>query len=259
MTKTTFILGILFCLSITSLIIASLAFTKKMNVGDKLPSKSRIITQPDWQNPRAYNLGPQPYANQPAYMCKGQGVDGNVGSGNMTTKGGGPCPCSIGYIPRWWSAATVWTAEERDTLNTCASIMTSGGIRSPTDCKNCADAWNLLAREKPWNPDPNNPRYQQFIDVGCNGDSSCDPESNYPHTDGTEFINTCGWCQNKGAWTPPVPCNPEGNCGNCNGCCSAQYGCTDFSPVLKPTATPEARNAFCKFESSDNKYCGKVK
>ena len=249
--------GILFCLSITALVIACLAFTKKVYVGPKLPSKSQIITPADWQNPKTYGLGPQPHATQPSYMCKGQGVVGTVGSGNMATKGGGSCPCSIGYIPRWWSAASGWTGDERNTLNACASTMVSGGITSPADCKNCADAWALLNREKPWNPDPKNPRYQAFIDAGCGGDSGCDPESNYPHTDGTEFVSTCSWCQQPGAWTEPEPCNPAGDCGNCKDCCTAQYGCTDFSKISS-NLPANAVKSFCNLlvENPDGKYCG---
>ena len=235
--------GILFCLSITALIIACLAFTKKISPDFKPPT----MEQSNWQNPRAWLLPAKPDL-PPRFMCKGQGVDENVvvGTGSMATKGGGLCDhnprgCKIFDIPAWWSAAGGFTDEQRIILNKCAK-----SVEGVVDCKACANAWSLLQEKKPWR---NN---LECANASYGSSSPCDPENYYPYTDGSEFVNTCSWCSNPGAWTPPVPCNPSGDCENCGDCCSADYGCTDFSPGID--LPREAVKAFCN--STYGKYCG---
>ena len=97
--------------------------------------------------------------------------------------------------------------EQRIILSNCAK-----SVEGVIDCKACANAWSLLQEKNLGEPN------LECANASYGSSSPCDPENYYPYTDGSEFVNTCSWCSNPGAWTPPVPCNPSGDCENCGDC-----------------------------------------
>ena len=106
--------GILFCLSISALVIACLAFTKKVHITPppKMPPPTITCKTPAHQSPIYW------------------------------------IPRFWGIYDSGDGASDVGLSEEdQNTLEECADLEEGGGITQPEDCEKCAKAWNILARD----------------------------------------------------------------------------------------------------------------
>ena len=137
------------------MIIACLAFTKKVYIGTPPPHRARTVT--------------------PGFKCLGAG---GVGA-------------AVGLIPRWWSAfpSAFSSWDDVNTLQACA-IAAENGIKTPEDCAKCRDAWKILRNVQPWNV----PQIRENSGCNETVEA-CDPNNlNPPSKDGTEFIDNCLDC-----------------------------------------------------------------
>lgn len=209
--------GILFCLSIASLVIACLAFTKKTQITSKIVNPSKSCITPSYYPSRIYSI-PRWWGNQGIEPGKPIGLSEN----------------------------------DQKILQNCANLQFADGIYNAATCKICADAWNIL--NKPgvaWKSSnsPCTPKAQGVPDKSCNGEdvaaawaaacSKC-AESAVPSP----------------VPSPPIKCSECTTDGKkCNGCCV--LGGSGYTCLPDLTGSDATNKKFCENLSSGmSKWCG---